>query len=104
MTKRYSSATVATGQAGSRQSKGLKTARRTGALLREVVAPREQTVREVRCAHDGWEVDLRWGRRENAEIEGREIVCRTEAALGACDPAPLLVANADVKCNATRFW
>jgi hypothetical protein len=68
------------------------------------VAPREQTAGEVRCAHDGREVDLRWGLRENSEIEGREIVRRREAALGACDPAPWLVANADELCNASRFW
>jgi hypothetical protein len=91
-------------RADSRRSKDLKTARRTGALLREVVAPREQAVKEAMCAHDGWEVDLRWGRRENSEIEGRETVNRRVAVLGACDPAPWLVANADESCNASRFW
>jgi len=65
-------------------------ARRTGALLPVAVARSEQVVREARCAHDGWEVDLRWGLRENSEIEGRGTVSRREAALGACDPAPWL--------------
>jgi hypothetical protein len=59
------------------------------------VALREQAVEEVRCAHDGWEVDLQWGLRENSEIEGRGIVNKREVALGACDPAPWLVANAE---------
>src|SRR5450756_93679 len=79
-------------------------ARRTDAPLRAVEALWEQAVREARCAHDGWEVDLRWGLRENSEIEGRETVSRREAALGACDPAPSLVANADENCNARGFW
>jgi hypothetical protein len=83
------------GRVGSKRSKDLKTARRTGALLREVVALREQAVEEVRCAHDGWEVDLQWGLRENSEIEGRGIVNRREVAPGACDPVPWLVANAE---------
>jgi hypothetical protein len=82
---------------------GLKTARRTGAPLRVVVAPWEQVVREARYAHDGWEVDLRWGLRENSEIEGRETVSRRVAALGACDPAPSLAANADENCQGRRF-
>jgi hypothetical protein len=79
-------------------------ARRTGALLRAGVAPQEQTVREEVCVHDGWEVDLQWVLRENSEIEGREIVSRREAVLGACDPAPSLVANADEYGNASGFW
>lgn len=93
--RRQSSATVVRARVGSKRSKDLKTARRTGALLREVVALREQAVEEVRCAHDGWEVDLQWGLRENSEIEGRAIVNKREVALGACDPAPWLVANAE---------
>ncbi len=93
--KRQSSATVVRARVGSKRSKDLKTARRTGALLREVVALREQVVKEVRCAHDGWELDLQWGLRENSEVEGRGIVNKREVALGACDPAPWLVANAE---------
>jgi hypothetical protein len=103
-TKTDSLATVARDRVGSKRSKGLKTARQIGALLHEVVALRGQAVGVARCAHDGREVDLRWGRRESSEIEGREIVRRREAALGACDPAPLLVANADKERNASRFW
>jgi hypothetical protein len=91
-------------QAGSRRSGGSRTARRTGALLRAVVALRERGVKEARCAHDERAVDLRWGLRENSEIEGREIVSRREVALGACDPAPSLVANADENCNASGLW
>lgn len=73
-------------------------ARRTDAPLRE-----EQAVREEVCVHDEWEVDLQWGLRENSETEGRETASRRGAALGACDPAPWLVANADEDCNASRF-
>jgi hypothetical protein len=90
-------------RAGSRRSKGSRRARRTGAPLRAVEAPRELAVKEARCVHDGWEVDLQWGQRENSEIEGRETVNRREAALGACDPAPLSVANAEGNCNVRRF-
>jgi hypothetical protein len=84
----YFSATAVTDRAGSRQSADLKTARQIGALPREVAALTEQEVRAVMCAHGAWEVDLRWGLRENSETEDREIERRREAALGACDPAP----------------
>jgi hypothetical protein len=93
--RKQSSATVVRARVGSKRSKDLKTARRTGALQREVVALMEQAVGEVRCAHDGWEVDLQWGLREYSKIEGRGIVNRREVALGACDPAPWLIANAE---------
>jgi hypothetical protein len=93
--RRQSSATVVRARVGSKRSKDLKTARQTGALLRGVVALTEQAVEEVRCAHDGWEVDLQWGLRENSEIESREIVNKREVAPEACDPAPWLVANAE---------
>jgi hypothetical protein len=83
-----SSATIATDQAGSTQSGGLNSARRIDALLDGIGALLEQAVEGVMCAHDVSVVDLLWVRRENAKIEGREIVCRREALLLACDPAP----------------
>jgi hypothetical protein len=83
-----SSATTATDQVGSTQSRGLNSARRIDALLDDIGALREQAVKGVMCAHDVSVVGLLWVRRENSKIEGREIVCRREALPLTCDPAP----------------
>lgn len=63
-------------------------ARQIDALLLEIVVLLELQVTAVMYVHGGWVVDLRWVQRENSETEDREIVCRTEVAPVACDPAP----------------
>lgn len=77
-------------QVGSTQSEDSETARQTGVLLVDTVALLEQGVRAVMYAHGERGVDLPSVQRGNSETEGREIVCRREALLGACDPAPWL--------------